>query len=210
LVSGQSLNGNGTVINSTLAAGAGSVVSPGVNAVGLLTVNGAITLSGDTAMNLDPVNTTNSVLSSTAGITYGGTLTLTELSSPASGSSFKLFRASSYSGSFANIIPATPGPGLAWVTSALTTSGTLEVASAALPRIASVVHQGSSLVISGTNGTANATYYVLGSTNVALPVAEWTRVATNTFTGTGGFNYTNSLSPSVPQYFYQILVPPTP
>jgi len=183
------------------------MVSPGVNAVGLLTVNGAITLSGDTALDLDPANATNSVLSSTAGINYGGTLTLTELSSPASGSSFKLFRASSYSGSFANIVPATPGPGLAWVTSALTTSGTLEVASAALPRIGSVVHQGSSLVISGTNGTANATYYVLGSTNVALPVAEWTRVATNTFTGTGSFNYTNSLSPSVPQYFYQILVP---
>jgi fibronectin-binding autotransporter adhesin len=207
LVSGQSLNGNGTVINSSLAAGAGSVVSPGVNAVGLLTVNGAIALSGDTAMNLDPANATNSVLSSTAGITYGGTLTLTELSSPASGSSFKLFHASSYSGSFANIVPATPGPGLAWVTSALTTSGTLEVANAALPRIGSVVHQGSSLVISGTNGTANATYYVLGSTNVTLPVAEWTRIATNTFTGTGSFNYTNSLSPSVPQYFYQILVP---
>ncbi|MGA2871907.1 MAG: hypothetical protein ABSF34_22440, partial [Verrucomicrobiota bacterium] len=109
--------------------------------------------------------------------------------------------------SFANIVPATPGPGLAWVTSALVTSGTLEVAGAALPRIGSVVHQGSSLVISGTNGTPNATYYVLGSTNVTLPVAEWTRVATNTFTGTGSFNYTNSLSPSVPQFFYQILVP---
>ena len=210
LVSGQSLNGNGTVINSSLAAGAGSVVSPGVNAVGLLTVNGAITLSGNTAMDLDPANATNSVLSSTAGITYGGTLTLTELSSPASGSSFKLFYASSYSGSFANIIPATPGPGLAWVTSALATSGTLEVGSAAPPRIVGVVHQGSSLVISGTNGTANATYYVLGSTNVALPVAEWTRVATNTFNGAGNFNYTNSLSPSVPQYFYQILVPLVP
>ncbi|MGA2870444.1 MAG: autotransporter-associated beta strand repeat-containing protein, partial [Verrucomicrobiota bacterium] len=73
LVSGQSLNGNGTVINSSLAGGAGSVVSPGVNAVGLLTVNGAIALSGDTAMDLDPANATNSVLSSTASITYGGT-----------------------------------------------------------------------------------------------------------------------------------------
>jgi autotransporter-associated beta strand protein len=208
LVSGQSLNGNGTVINSSLAAGAGSTVSPGVAAVGLLTVKGAITLSGNTVMDLDPANATNAVLSSTSSIAYGGTLSLTNLSSPTSDSSFKLFHASSYSGSFANIIPATPGPGLAWVTSALGTSGMLEVtASTALPRVASIVHQGSSLVISGTNGTPNATYYVLGSTNVALPLANWTRIATNTFNGTGGFNYTNSLSPSVPQYFYQIQVP---
>jgi len=210
LVSGQSLNGDGTVVSSSLVAGSGSTVSPGVGgATGVLTVNSATTLSaGSTSlMYLDPNNSTNSVLSSSSSITYGGTLSLTNLSSPVSGNSFKLFSASSYSGSFASIIPATPGPGLTWVTSALGTSGTLSVASAAQPRISSIVHQGASLVISGTNGIASGSYYVLGSTNLTLPLANWTSIATNSFTAGGAFSFTNSLNPSVPRYFYLIELP---
>src|ERR1035437_2457541 len=131
LVSGHTLSGNG-VVNGKLIANAGSTVSPGVlgglNAVGILTVSNTIALSGTNIMELDPDNATNDVLKSGSSITYGGTLSLVDLSSPLSGgSSFKLFSASSYLGSFANITPATPGAGLAWDTSALGTTGTIKV-----------------------------------------------------------------------------------
>ncbi|HRT08767.1 MAG TPA: hypothetical protein P5233_10300, partial [Candidatus Paceibacterota bacterium] len=49
------------------------------------------------------------------------------------GDAFKLFDAASYSGAFAEIFPATPGPGLAWDTSTLATDGSLRIVSTANP-----------------------------------------------------------------------------
>jgi fibronectin-binding autotransporter adhesin len=211
LVSGQSLSGDGTVINSALAAGAGSTVSPGVivtpgvDVVGLLTVNGTIALSGNTIMDLDPADGTNDVLKSDSTITYGGTLSLTNLSGPlTNGSSFKLFSASGYLGSFANITPATPGSGQAWDTSALRTAGTIKVVGTTPPTIGSIAVVGTNIVMSGSNGVASNPYYVLASTNVTLPPSNWSRIATNTFDGNGRFAFTNSLIPHMPQRFYRL------
>lgn len=210
LVSGQTLNGNGTVTVG-LVAGTGSTVSPAVtpgsSPAGVLTVSGAITLSGTNIMQLDPANETNDVLASSSGITYGGTLVLTDLSSPASGNSFKLFKASSYSGAFVTIVPATPGPGLAWDTSALKTSGTLNVVSSALPKFGGIKVSGGNVIISGSNGVPFNTYYVLTSTNVAAPVATWTPIATNTFNSDGSFSFTNSPTSSITRRFYLLELP---
>lgn len=210
LANGQTLNGNGTV-TSGLVAGAGSTVSPAVtpgsSPVGVLTVSGAISLSGTNIMQVDPVNGTNDVLASTASISYGGTLNLTALSSLSSGNSFKLFNASSYSGSFGSIIPATPGPGLAWNTSALNTSGTIGVVSSAPPKFTGVKLSGGNIVLVGSNGVASGTYYVLTSTNLASALATWTPIATNTFNTDGSFSFTNSLMPPTPRQFYLLELP---
>jgi len=64
----------------------------------------------------------------------------------------------------------------------------------------SIVHSGSTLIFSGTNGPANGTYYLLTSTNLALPVSQWTAVLTNSFSATGAFSVTNTNTPS-PSYF---------
>jgi hypothetical protein len=60
----------------------------------------------------------------------------------------------------------------------------------------------STLVFSGTNGTAGGTYYVLTSTNVALPLNDWTPIVTNTFDGSGNFNATVPYSPTNASGFY--------
>jgi hypothetical protein len=39
------------------------------------------------------------------------------------------------------------------------------------------------------------------STNVALPLSQWTPLATNTF-NSGSFSVTNTVNPGVPQSFY--------
>jgi autotransporter-associated beta strand protein len=58
--------------------------------------------------------------------------------------------------------------------------------------IASPVLSGGSLVLSGSGGIPGAQYRVLTSTNVALALANWTPVLTNTFTSpNGGYNYTS-------------------
>ena len=75
------------------------------------------------------------------------------------------------------------------------------------PRITALSLSGGNLVLRGTNGAANWTYYLLGSTNLGLPLSNWTPLATNLFDSLGNFVLTNSIDPSVPQRFYTIAVP---
>ena len=63
------------------------------------------------------------------------------------------------------------------------------------------------LVISGSGGTTNGTYYVLVSTNIALPPNQWTPVSTNQFDGSGNFIFTNAMDPNNPQMFYLLQLP---
>jgi hypothetical protein len=63
------------------------------------------------------------------------------------------------------------------------------------------------LILSGSGGTSNATYRVLASTNLALPITNWTALATNVFDSSGSFIFTNAISPDIPQRFYVLQVP---
>jgi hypothetical protein len=64
---------------------------------------------------------------------------------------------------------------------------------ASVPAVNSVALVDGNLVFSGTNGLSSQTYYVLGSSNVALPRTNWTIIETNTFSPTGGFTVTNAI-----------------
>ena len=77
---------------------------------------------------------------------------------------------------------------------------------ASIPAINSVTLSGTDLIFSGANGPDNHTYYVLASTNVALPLAQWTSIATNTFSPTGTFSVTNA-NGVIPRRFFIIQVP---
>ncbi len=72
------------------------------------------------------------------------------------------------------------------------------------PPISSIVVNGNNFVFSGSNGIAGSQFYLLGSTNVALPLNQWQRVGTNSFDGNGNFNFTNSVNPNAPQQFYML------
>lgn len=69
-------------------------------------------------------------------------------------------------------------------------------------RIGSISVNGSTLVISGSGGSAGGAYVVLKSANVALPMSNWTAIATNQFDGYGNFNFNNAPDPALPQTFY--------
>jgi len=68
---------------------------------------------------------------------------------------------------------------------------------------------GTNLMLTGTNGVFGLTYSVLTSTNLALPLSQWTPLATNTWSANGHFNLTvtNALNPPVPSRFYLLHVP---
>ncbi|HEY3861591.1 MAG TPA: hypothetical protein VGO59_06845 [Verrucomicrobiae bacterium] len=204
LAAGQTLQGSGTV-NGNLSESAGAVVSPGgAGVIGTLTVNGAVTLSGATDIQVNETAKTGSQISGATAITYGGTLIVSNLAGTfASEDSFKLFTALSYGGAFATIVPATPGPGLAWNQATLA-NGTLSVIAASVPpAIGTVVLSGGNLIISGRNntGTGGGSFDLLSSANLTTPLTNWTVSASGTFDGSGNFSVTNAIGAGPSQFY---------
>ena len=202
LNSGQTLQGGGTVgVNLTVAPGA--MIMPGnATNTGTLTIAGAAQLQGATVMKLNAAAGTGDQLNASS-LTYGGTLTVTNLAGAlAAGQSFELFLGS-YAGHFTatNLPPLTTG--LLWSNS-LATSGTLSVVAAVKPApiFNRIAWSGAKLVFSGTNGTPNGPFYVLASTNLALPIADWPVMLTNTFDAGGNFIFTNPPTSAGSQRFY--------
>jgi PKD repeat protein len=64
------------------------------------------------------------------------------------------------------------------------------------------------LTFTGANGQMGATCYVLTSTNLTLPLSQWTPIATNGLVANGLFTLTvsNAVSASIPQRFYVLRV----
>ena len=211
LGSGQTLRG-AAVLSGNLAVASGATVAPGEpNALGTLTVDeGTVTLAGQTLINLNrALAASNSVLSCAGGIALGGTLTATNIgiSSLRGGDGFTVF-AGPLSGSITPSLPAL-WPGLSWNTASLNSAGRISVTGTILPpQIQSAGVSGNTVSLAGTGGLAGATYYVLESTNVTRSLAQWTRIATNTFGLGGSFNYSGTPHvPLLPNAFYTIQVP---
>ena len=59
--------------------------------------------------------------------------------------------------------------------------------------------------MSGT-GPAGAGYRILASTNLALPLNNWTAVTSGSFSG-GVFDFTDTQATNFPQRFYRVVTP---
>ena len=72
------------------------------------------------------------------------------------------------------------------------------------PTITNLQLAGTNLVLTVVNGVAGDTNTVWMGTNLALPLSQWTPVATNVLGANGGFSVTatNAVSPGAPQQFY--------
>jgi hypothetical protein len=64
-----------------------------------------------------------------------------------------------------------------------------------------------SLVVSGPGGPPNSSFLVLGTTNIAIPLSNWTILATNYFDSLGNFSFTNTVNQAVPQQFLRLQLP---
>jgi hypothetical protein len=107
-------------------------------------------------------------------------------------------------------LPTLPS-GLSWDTSALYTTGVIAVTAgggnpAAPANITGVILSGGNLIVTGTNlnGGSNFHYEVLSSTNLTLPLTNWTVLSTNSFNADGTFNYTNVINPNNPSVFFDV------
>ncbi len=199
LVAGQTLQGGGT-LNGSLSAPDGSVVAPGsAAALGTLTVTGSgtITLGGITKMKLNKSGSvaTSDNINAPAGITYGGTLSLSVLSGTLTGGeTFQLFTSGTLGGGSFTLSPATPGPGLTWNTSNLAVNGTLSVVATALPKL--------TLTAGSTPNTLTLSSSQAG-TLYSAPAVKGPYTVVGPING----SVTINVSPSTPAQFYRVTVP---
>jgi autotransporter-associated beta strand protein len=73
--------------------------------------------------------------------------------------------------------------------------------------ISSITLAANNLVLNATGGTANATVYVLTSTNLTLPVVQWTTNSTTSFDGNGNlidYIIPGAVSPGMQQQYYRL------
>jgi fibronectin-binding autotransporter adhesin len=209
------LNGTGTV-NGPTTVNFGGTLQAGLGGVDTSTLNisNALALAGNALFNLDRTNAqTANKVSGLTSVTYGGTLTVTNLG-PAlqAGDSFTLFAAASYSGGFTNLVLPSLTAGLGWNTNNLAVNGTLAVVSllgvAVAPVSTNVTYGTSVTLTANVTGTGpftyqwfdNATNAISGQTNSTLTLTAPAVAASGNYTVVVGNLYgsaTNSASVTV-------------
>jgi autotransporter-associated beta strand protein len=216
--SAVTLSGGGTgvlagagVFGGAVDIQSGGTLIPG-DGLGPLTINNSLTLeSGSTNIfELNAASGTNSTIVGLSSVSYGGNLIVTNVSGTLSaGQTFTLFSASSYSGGTWDSITLPPlGAGLTWDTFGLTVNGTISVVTVTTPRLAadfSALKSSGTITFNATSGEPYAPVSVLSSTNVALPVASWTSVATGAFDALGNFSQSITVDPTTPTQFFILL-----
>ncbi|TAK97639.1 MAG: pectate lyase [Verrucomicrobia bacterium] len=75
------------------------------------------------------------------------------------------------------------------------------------PPTFAMTRNGTNLIFTGGGGPAGGTNYLVATTNPALPVAQWPRVATNKFDLAGNYVFTNSIPAGVPSRFHRLSLP---
>ena len=71
------------------------------------------------------------------------------------------------------------------------------------PRIGSIVIKGGNVILGGSHNSdvTNGIYNVLTSTNIALPLSNWTLLNTGNFDANGDFSSTNAMGTNKQQFY---------
>jgi autotransporter-associated beta strand protein len=192
VLDGSGLNGSFTVPAGQILKGSGTVIGPvTVNgmlaqgsdaASGWLTFSNRLVLAGKTILRITGGGSTRERIRVAGELDYGGSLIVSNQSSQLKfGDTFKLFDATRYSGSFAEVKLPLLGRGLQWDTNQLTMDGTLRVL-ASSPQILLVTLTSQSLVVRFQT-SVGVKYLIESTSSLELP-SSWSLVATRT--GIGG------------------------
>ena len=230
----QTLTGNG-LIQSNVIIGASGALAPGTaTAYGTLTIGNNLTVGdavnggGNITNYIDHVGylaTGDSVTAASITIlaVNGGNppvLTVNQGTNDLhSGDVFHLFNITGNTGiaTLTNLVLVLPvtapvsGVTYGWNTNELAVNGELILTVGAPvqtpPVFGATTLAGGKVVLNGAGGVPFASYRVLTSTNLALPLASWKPVVTNTFAANGTYSYTSS-SPATNRASFYILVSP--
>ncbi len=183
--------------------------------------NGPLTLGAGTFivsnnLTLFPTTTLNFILGTNAAtvsvvsnLTLGGTISITNGDGFTNGTCTLLTYAGGLKGSLPTL--ASKPAGFNYLYSLSTnTPGQVNLLAQTPPSpvfTAGILSANGGFVFNATNGPPSNSVYVLAATNLALPPAQWTPVATNQFDGNGQFLFTNAAGPAYPQTFYLLELP---
>lgn len=122
---------------------------------------------------------------------------------PANGTAFNVLTYGSVTGRFSSLgLPAA----VSWQSIYGSTNFTLLVGNPK-PQFGTFNRAGTNFIFTGIGGPSGSNYVVLASTNLALPLANWLPLTTNTFDGSGQFRYTNIVNPAKPRQFFIFKLP---
>ncbi len=198
------LGGTGSV-SGAVTVNSGGAISPGSNGVGTVTFTGGLTLNSGAILNCE-IGSTNDKVAVTGALALNGIINVTNLA----GFGVGIFPIITYSGALSGALPAIGSKPNGYSVSVNTnTAGQVRllVQVQTPPVFGSLQLSGTNLVFSGTGGTTNSPYIILVSTNLAAPRTNWLKIATNQFSPSGSFGFTNALNPAAPQTYYILQQP---
>jgi autotransporter-associated beta strand protein len=200
VASGTTLSGTG-IIGGLTAFDDGATLAPG-NPSGTLTISNELDLSDLTVLQFGLGTNSDQVVVS-GDLTLGGQLNITDAGGFGVGTN-TLF---TYGGALTlgNVTVASAPAGLV-CTISTNTAGQINLV-VTRPQFSSISIGTGGLVMSGSGGALAGIFYLLATTNVALPLNVWTVITTNQFDASGNFNLTNAVDPAAPQSFYRLELP---
>ncbi|MCX6928978.1 MAG: chitobiase/beta-hexosaminidase C-terminal domain-containing protein, partial [Verrucomicrobia bacterium] len=186
VITSGTLGGNGT-INGGVTVNSGGTLAPGTNGFGTLTVNANVTLNAG-AIAQFTVGPSSSLLAVTGNLALNGTLNI----SAGTGFGAGTYSLATYTGSLSGggLTVGTAPAGYSCTVDTATT-GQVKLVVARLPSFSSFGPLSGNSFPLTFSGPTGETYKVLSSTNVALPLANWTVLTTGTFGG-GLVTYTDT------------------
>ena len=199
---GATLGGNG-IIGGQVSFAAGSTLAPGSNGFGTLTITNNLGLNNASMLQFQ-LGTNSSQVAVAGDLTLGGTLNLSAGAGFGAGT-YTLF---TYGGtlSVGTLTLGSLPAGHTYVLDTTSVAGQVNLI-VTQPSFGNIQTTASGLVISGTGGTPNTSYYVLGTTNLLLPPGGWTRLLTNQFDANGNFIFTNVFNAGAAPKFYRLQLP---
>jgi autotransporter-associated beta strand protein len=203
---GGSLGGAGFV-GAAVTISANGTLSPGSNGIGTLTINSSLALNNSAVLQFElGAPGASDKVAVNGALTLGGVLNVTNLAGFGAGT-YTLF---TYTGALSGALP-TIGSKPAGYSGAVDTNTTgqvrLVVQVQTPPVFGSVILTNGVMAFSGSGGPTNVLYCVLSATNLALPLNNWRRFATNLFDPAGNFSFTDILNPAAAQTFYLVQLP---
>jgi autotransporter-associated beta strand protein len=201
---GGTLGGTGLVGGAVTVTAGGALAPGGAGNIGTMSISNSLTLNGSASLWFE-CGTSCDKIAVTNALVLGGALNVTNFAGFGPGTNIIITYGGALSGSLA--ISNQPAGYSCTILTNIANQVRLAVTVSAQPRFSGVTPSAGGLVFSGDGGTASGNYYLLASTNLIPPLANWRRVATNQFDNNGGFNFTNVWVTNAPQQFYRLQLP---
>jgi autotransporter-associated beta strand protein len=204
--SSGTLGGTGFIYGPVIV-NSGGAISPGSNGVGQLTLKSNLTLNAGCTLTfeLGAIAASDRLVVSNA-LVLNGALSITNVAGFGPGT----YSLINYGGALSGSMPVIGGKPAGFSCDVNTnTAGQVRlVVQAQVPPVINNVSAGGGLLtVSGSSSLTNTTYFVMASTNLALPANQWLRIATNNFGPAGSFTFSNAIDPLQPQQFFRVQLP---